>query len=235
MQHRIKIKKEELNKIYFENKRSIKKTALYFNVSATAIFRHLKKLGIKTRERGIDLVNKRFNRLTVLKLGPKKHRENTWLCRCDCGNYITVKSHVITNGYTKSCGCILFDNGNKHFNWKGYGEISGHMFWKIKNGAKHRNHEFNITIEYIWELFLKQNRRCLLSGIQLNLGDSKKNKNKPTASLDRIDNSKGYVEGNVQWVHVDINFMKQDLSQEELINYCKLIYFKSIGQQPDGI
>lgn len=44
-----------------------------------------------------------------------------------------------------------------------------------------------------------------------------------TASLDRIDNSKGYEEGNIQWVHKDVNFMKRTYSQEYFIKLCTLI------------
>jgi hypothetical protein len=44
-----------------------------------------------------------------------------------------------------------------------------------------------------------------------------------TASLDRIDSSKGYVIDNVQWLHRDINMMKQRFSQEYFINICKHI------------
>ena len=47
--------------------------------------------------------------------------------------------------------------------------------------------------------------------------------NKNTASLDRIDSSKGYVEGNVQWVHKMINMSKQQYSQEEFIDMCKAV------------
>lgn len=44
-----------------------------------------------------------------------------------------------------------------------------------------------------------------------------------TASLDRINSSIGYTIDNVQWVHKKINMMKMDLSQEEFINYCRLV------------
>lgn len=46
---------------------------------------------------------------------------------------------------------------------------------------------------------------------------------KQTASLDRIDNTKGYTEDNVQWVHKIINKMKSDLTQEDFIMWCKRI------------
>jgi hypothetical protein len=44
-----------------------------------------------------------------------------------------------------------------------------------------------------------------------------------TASADRIDSSRGYVEGNVQWVHKWINLMKLDHSQHDFISYCAAV------------
>ena len=44
-----------------------------------------------------------------------------------------------------------------------------------------------------------------------------------TMSLDRIDNNKGYIEENVQWVHKDINMMKRIYSQDYFIYMCKLV------------
>ena len=43
------------------------------------------------------------------------------------------------------------------------------------------------------------------------------------ASLDRIDSSKGYIEGNVQWVHQNINMMKNKFDNQYFIEMCKLI------------
>jgi hypothetical protein len=42
-----------------------------------------------------------------------------------------------------------------------------------------------------------------------------------TASLDRIDSSIGYVEGNVQWIYKPLNTMKGTLSNQEFIQLCK--------------
>ena len=44
-----------------------------------------------------------------------------------------------------------------------------------------------------------------------------------TASLDRIDSNKGYTKDNVQFVHKDINWMKQDFEQNKFIEYCKKV------------
>ena len=46
-------------------------------------------------------------------------------------------------------------------------------------------------------------------------------------SLDRIDSLKGYAIDNVQWVHKDINKMKNIHSQPAFINICKLVAMKN--------
>lgn len=54
-----------------------------------------------------DLTGQRFGRLTVIKpQGKNKFNNYLWLCRCDCGNEITVLSGNLLKGNTKSCGCI---------------------------------------------------------------------------------------------------------------------------------
>jgi hypothetical protein len=90
------------------------------------------------------------------------------------------------------------------------------------DNAKRRKWPFELTIEDGWMLYEKQNRKCALSG-QLIYFDSDTRSNDGRASLDRIDSSKGYVMGNVQWVHRDINYMKQKYSQEHFVNLCKQV------------
>lgn len=102
---------------------------------------------------------------------------------------------------------------------KGFKGINGKEFSKIKCSATIRKLEFNITAEYIWYLYKKQKSRCALSNRKIYLKHIKSNMIK-TASLDRIDSTKGYIKGNVQWVHVDINYMKSDLPENEFIKLC---------------
>lgn len=40
------------------------------------------------------------------------------------------------------------------------------------------------------------------------------------ASLDRIDSNMDYQEENVQWLHKDINMMKQQFDQDYFIQMC---------------
>lgn len=147
-----------------------------------------------------------------------KNRNCYWKCRCDCGNTKIVASPELVNGDTKSCGCQKYKA-----NFKGYGEIPKSVYTAIKNwNAASRGIEFNITIEYLWELFLKQNRKCVYTGEILKFGTTKNDSNK-TASLDRIDSSKGYIEGNVVWCHKKINILKMNLKLNDFYNFCKLV------------
>jgi len=123
----------------------------------------------------------------------------------------------------KSCGCKQISRGPDHVQWQGYEGISK-SWWllHVEKEYKGRRKQVPITIDiqYGWELFLKQNKKCALSGVDLKFA-LKGTSN--SASLDRIDSSKGYELGNVQWVHKHVNFMKRDFEQNYFIDLCKKI------------
>lgn len=146
----------------------------------------------------------------------------TWLCQCDCGSdpkWIPKDRLFIEN----SKGCYSCRgkriSGKNNVNWSGYNSISGTIFNHLKQSAKIRNIDFKIDIEYLDRLWVKSKGKCSLSGIDITL----KNSLSGTASLDRIDSSKGYIKGNVQWVHKNINIMKRSIDQEEFIALCRLV------------
>ncbi len=88
-----------------------------------------------------------------------------------------------------------------------------------KTRAKRKGYEFNITEEYVLELYESQNKICYITGIILSLEKHKHN----TISLDRIDSSKGYVTGNVALCTDFINRAKSDYSLEEFTDILKQI------------
>ena len=71
------------------------------------------------------------------------------------------------------------------------------------------------------KLFYEQMGKCKISGIDLIMTPKG---NHQTASLDRIDSSKGYTEDNIQWVHKDINWMKNSFKEDVFLKYVDLIY-----------
>jgi hypothetical protein len=168
----------------------------------------------------------KFNKLFVLKkAGASRHGEIIWECLCECGNIKTYSTDHLTrkNKPVLSCGCIRNKKGMNHKDWKGCGEISG-AWWTAHvnraNDLRKNPVEISLTIKEAWELFLKQNRKCALSGLPLEFSYKGCHN---TASLDRIDSSKGYEFNNVQWVHKHINFMKRIYDQEYFIEMCKKV------------
>lgn len=89
-----------------------------------------------------------------------------------------------------------------------------------KDRAKRKGHEFDIDVEYLHELFEQQNGKCAYSNVELTQSKSKI----INMSIDRIDNSKGYIKGNVVWVSSIVNSMKNDLTEDEFVYVINLIY-----------
>lgn len=164
----------------------------------------------------------RYNFLTTIEESGKKHSSVLWKCKCDCSKIVYVKSSYLHRNITKSCGCKTYGQ-NSHL-YKGYKELS-HTYWTtLILSAQKRNLEFSINIKYAWEIFESQNKKCALSGEILLFAKSPKKLIEQTASLDRIDSSKGYVEGNVQWVHKMINRIKSDIDNNDFILWCAKVY-----------
>ena len=74
----------------------------------------------KVRPGTKDLTGQRFGRLLCLEqTEQRKDRRAVWRCRCDCGREVLVPTGQLTNGYTKSCGCLgrppLKDHIGKRF------------------------------------------------------------------------------------------------------------------------
>ena len=116
--------------------------------------------------------------------------------------------------------------GANSANWKGYGRISARYFSQVKSNAKTRNISFDLSIEEMWHKFVEQEEKCAISGIKLILtGDTHSHKTRAdeTASLDRIDNNKGYSADNIQWVHKTVNIMRNKLEMDEFIKLCHQI------------
>lgn len=171
----------------------------------------------------LNITNQKFGKLTAIRrLENDKWGKTIWECKCECGN---ISNWLLSNLKSKvrynrpiSCGCIKAELLH-HKLWKGFGEISGDYWSSLKKGAISRNFDFLISIEYAWNLFLKQERKCALTGDEISLF-SRRKKREQTASLDRIDSSKGYIEGNLQWIHKKLQQMKMNMPDEDFIFWC---------------
>ncbi len=144
-----------------------------------------------------------------------------WECVCDCGEIRRLRTEHLKSGRVVSCGCSRKLYGSKRKDWRGCGELPGHYMCHLRNRAVQFGHEFDLTPEFLWDLFLKQNKRCAYSGMELEFKPQKRGRS--TASLDRIFSQYGYTKDNVQWVHKDINIMKNVFRPEVFVMLCCMV------------
>lgn len=149
----------------------------------------------------IDLTGKKFGRLTILELVPKKikhdaTRQAFWLCQCDCGNTHIAGSKSLRNGDTPSCGCITKERLTKH---GGYGTRLYNILDKMKyrcNNDKSKDYKHygarGIKVCNEWQDatngFINFYKWATNNGYRNNL------------SIDRINNDGDYEPNNCRWV-----------------------------------
>lgn len=176
----------------------------------TSEYRSTKWLGMKFGQRTV---------VGIHKVG----RFICWDMMCLCGNIKTTPASGIKRGRGQCCIKCQQKNqtGSKHPYWRGSRHMPMTMFNKWKRSAIRRNMEWSLTIEYLDNLIDQQEWKCKFTGHALALDFGQKNGVKNgNASLDRIDSSKGYIEGNIQFVLKSINMAKQAMPDENFVELC---------------
>lgn len=176
-------------------------------------------------------INKKYHHYTTIDESVQKQKDGLRMFHviCECGKVEYKPAKHLESGRTKSCKSCASKRTAKQYPpplvFKGVGGLSMTHFSVIKVGAEKRNINFNLDIESLWNLYLKQNKLCALTGVPIILEPVIKGCNVDwsiiTASLDRIDNSKGYEVGNVWWVHKVVNRLKNNYSLSELLFWSR--------------
>lgn len=97
-----------------------------------------------------------------------------------------------------------------------------HRLHGCKSRAKAKNLDFDLTLEYLEELWNKQNGICAISGIPMTLNIDK-GRNPYNVSVDQINPSGGYTKDNIQLVCMCVNQLKSDFDISVILNICKNI------------
>lgn len=170
-----------------------------------------------------SLIRKKINQLTIQTIYDKNNRKYC-LCLCDCNKEKEFRLDAVTSGKVISC-CGRKNKqrkGQDNACYTGVQDLSGAFFGSIKSSANYRKIEFLLTKEYLWNLYIEQDKKCKFSGLDIYFpkGSVFRTGN---ISLDRANSTLGYIEGNVQWVHKDINMMKNVYSNEYFVKICTLV------------
>lgn len=108
------------------------------------------------------------------------------LCRCLCGNEVTVRKDHLTSGRTRSCGCLRgthrLSNAPEYAVWEG-------MIQRCRNPASSAFFNYGgrgITVCRSWSKF---------ENFYRDMGSRPSKRH----SIDRIDGRRGYSPGNCRW------------------------------------
>ena len=174
----------------------------------------------------IDLIGKRFGKLTVIEKSERKCASGSmYLCVCDCGNKVTIARCNLTSGHAKSCGCK-----RKEF-LKNTPPGATHQFSRCNNGKPERlyyvwrgmrqrcnnpnNNRYDlygkrgIVICDEWNDYKNFREWALSNGYDENAPRGK-------CTIDRIDPNGIYEPNNCRWVDSHIqNLNKRKVSKNE--------------------
>lgn len=148
----------------------------------------------------LNLAGVVFDKLTVIKFSHSNTRkEAVWECICQCGKTTMVKSASLTSGHTKSCGCYQLEVAAKVNTKHGFSSSDKmHISYPVWQSMKERcrNKKLKSYKDYGGR-GIKVCKRWLNSFTNFinDMGE------RPTLkhTIDRIDNNKGYYNGNCKW------------------------------------
>ena len=110
----------------------------------------------------------------------------------------------------------------------GWNKGKGDPFKYYVKGLKNKNRRkpvIDVDASYLKELWESQNGICPFSGVKMTLRTHTNTPYIPTspymASVDRIDNDKGYERGNIRFISIMANYARNKFSDKELIDFCK--------------
>lgn len=168
----------------------------------------------------LNLVGKKYGRLTVIEQGTVKNGRTYSICKCECGNIVEVMNKMLRNGHVLSCGCLKKENiselgkrtGNiniiqaqekAHTSNIIHGESKTRLYkiWQAmlqrcenKNSTHWRYYGGKgIMVCQEWHSFQNFRNWSLNNGYEDNL------------TIDRINSSKDYCPNNCRWITQSFN------------------------------
>lgn len=144
----------------------------------------------------VNIIGKKFGRLTVLEYSHNVGYTRFFLCQCDCGKKKTVAKNNLTTGKQVSCGCLRAERlGNLNRLPEGYlrlGKIFHAMKYRCYDPRSNRYPRYGGRGITICDEWLNDMDTFRSWAIQNGYRDG--------LSIDRINNDEGYCPENCRWV-----------------------------------
>lgn len=177
------------------------------------------------------MIGQRFGKLVVSARSENRvstnKTESRWKCQCDCGNEVVVSGHSLRKRKTNSCGCLF----TEFVHSMDLGLAAKRYSFRVtKAVAERRKIPWKLTFE---DYVLICEQECSYCGSRpsqvqdgaRSLGKLRKHNGSWTHhGIDRIDNNKGYEEGNATPCCKICNVAKLIMSVEEFSEQVECIY-----------
>lgn len=177
---------------------------------------------LRTPSTVLDLNGQTFGRWLVLHRDEGRTGGNSYfVCRCSCGRQASVHSGNLLSGKSTKCRTCGDETAvvTKRSKAKpaSLDNVPNAYWQQVLRSAKARDHAVLLSSKEAWSLYVGQNGKCALSGVEIGFRGWR---SRGTASLDRISSDGDYTVNNVQWLHKDVNRMKDTLPQDVFIQWC---------------
>lgn len=151
----------------------------------------------------LDERGKIFGRLKAIKAVKKGKGGTKWLFKCECGNDFVASINHVKRGETKSCGCLHDEfSRNKEIKSRDHGASSEPWYSNYNSMIQRTTKEgYNYKNEMTYSKGFIQGKLIEDSWVKDPWEFYKEIGDKPSTkhTIDRIDNNKGYIKGNVRW------------------------------------
>jgi hypothetical protein len=154
--------------------------------------------------RRLELTGRQFGELKVLGLDqtPNKQKKTRWICRCSCGNILSIIGSCLTAGQERCIKCLgstLVTHGfskgtstQRRFYDTWCGMIK--RCYNKKHKSYHRYGGRGITVSRAWKKF--ENFQADMHESYIEHVDRHGEK---YTTIERVDNDKGYAVTNCRW------------------------------------
>jgi len=100
-------------------------------------------------------IGSRFGKLEVVACGYRQNNRPAYLCKCDCGQVRVIRTTSLTNGLSRSCGCMSGGPSHRMCGTSTY-QAWADMLQRCTNPkipSYHRYGGRGITVEPRWKDF----------------------------------------------------------------------------------
>lgn len=168
--------------------------------------------------RFVDLTGQKFGKLTAVGCLGVVKQNRRWICECDCGDITTVSVGNLTKiPGTRSCGCE-----NKYRKKDPGVAAKREILCRYKVSARDRGFEWTLTEEDFEKLTSLPCQYC--GGLPATTFTTlSKNGSFTYNGIDRVNNSLGYISGNVVSCCSTCNRAKLMMSVDEFLAWARRV------------